>query len=72
MLTDDDMHDVWVRCPRTGGGVQTGITHTLESWAAAYLPQQILSCTACGRVHYWTKEQAWLHKRRNRPELRLV
>jgi hypothetical protein len=45
---------------------------TLEEWAALDLPQQILSCSACGRVHFWTKADAWLHKRRNRPELRVV
>jgi uncharacterized Zn finger protein len=68
----DELYEVMVRCPNTGAVVPTGMQHTLESWATVPLPQQVLSCSACGRVHYWTKAQAWLHKRRNRPELRIV
>jgi hypothetical protein len=67
----DDLYEVMIRCPRTGAAVWTSMLHTLESWAAAYQPQQVTACTSCGRVHYWTKAEAWLHKRRNRPSCEL-
>jgi hypothetical protein len=68
----DDLYEVMIRCPNTGAAVWTAILHTFDSWAVAYQPQQATACISCGRVHFWTKADAWLHKRRNRPELRVV
>lgn len=45
-------------CPATGHGVSTGI----EVLATDQLPTVTarLVCPECGRVHEWTKNEAWL------------
>jgi hypothetical protein len=68
----NDLYEVMIRCPNTGAAAPARMLHTLQSWAAVDLPQQVAACVSCGRVHFWTKADAWLHKRRNRPELRVV
>lgn len=49
---------VMIRCPATGHDVSTGIempdVEKLPSVKAKML------CPACGRVHGWTKDDAWL------------
>jgi hypothetical protein len=47
-----------INCPATGRSVSTGI----EVWATDQLPIVTAStmCPACGRVHHWTKMEAWL------------
>jgi hypothetical protein len=49
---------IMIHCPATGHGVSTGI----EVWATDQLPIVTAStlCPACGRVHHWTKNDAWL------------
>jgi hypothetical protein len=39
-----------------GAAVPTRLLHTVETWAAVDLPQQLLTCSSCGGIHYWTKE----------------
>ncbi len=49
---------IMIKCPSTGRAVSTGIeTSNLDK-----LPSVIatMKCSACGRVHEWTKDQAWL------------
>jgi hypothetical protein len=47
-----------ISCPSTGRAVSTGI----EMSGVDQLPTVIATteCSACGRVHEWTKDHAWL------------
>lgn len=47
-----------IKCPSTGRAVSTGI----ETFAVERLPIVIATakCSACGRVHEWTVNDAWL------------
>lgn len=49
---------IMINCPATGRGISTGI----EVWATDQLPIVTAStlCPACGRLHQWTKNEAWL------------
>jgi hypothetical protein len=49
---------IMIRCPATGRGVSTGI----EVCATDQLPVVTAKtrCPACGHVHLWTKNDAWL------------
>jgi hypothetical protein len=49
---------IMINCPATGREVSTGI----ETNGVKELPIVIATmvCPACGRVHEWTKDQAWL------------
>jgi hypothetical protein len=47
-----------IKCPSTGRAISTGI----EMSAVERLPIVIATakCSACGRVHEWTVNDAWL------------
>jgi hypothetical protein len=49
---------IMIACPSTGHAVSTGI----EMSGFEQLPTvtATMTCSACGRVHRWTKEDAWL------------
>jgi hypothetical protein len=49
---------IMINCPATGRDVSTGI----ETIAIEALPAVTakMVCPACGRVHDWTKADAWL------------
>ena len=49
---------IMIACPSTGRAVSTGI----ETIEVDRLPNVIATtvCSACGRVHEWTKSDAWL------------
>jgi hypothetical protein len=49
---------IMISCPSTGRPVSTGI----ETMDAERLPEVTAKtlCSACGRVHEWTKRDAWL------------
>jgi hypothetical protein len=49
---------IMVNCPSTGRAVSTGI----EMSSIEQLPTvtAITVCSVCGRVHEWTKDDAWL------------
>jgi hypothetical protein len=49
---------IMINCPATGHGVSTGI----EVCATDQLPIVTAKtvCPECGRVHQWTKNEAWL------------
>jgi hypothetical protein len=49
---------IMINCPATGHGVSTGI----EVCATDQLPIVTATtvCPECGRVHEWTKNEAWL------------
>ena len=49
---------IMINCPATGRGVSTGIeTIGIEDLPAVTAK---MVCSACGRVHDWTKADAWL------------
>ncbi len=49
---------IMIRCPSMGRAVSTGI----EVVDVEQLPIVIATtvCPACGRIHRWTKNEAWL------------
>ncbi len=49
---------IMINCPATGHGVSTGI----EVFATDQLPIVVATtvCPACGHLHEWTKNEAWL------------
>jgi endogenous inhibitor of DNA gyrase (YacG/DUF329 family) len=49
---------ITIRCPATGRDVSTGI----EMSDVEQLPgvKAKMVCPACGRVHDWTRDDAWL------------
>ena len=49
---------IMIRCPATGRPVSTGIEVVSTDQVPVVTAR--LSCPACGRVHEWTKQVAWL------------
>jgi len=49
---------IMIRCPATGRAVSTGIEVVSTDQVPVVTAR--LSCPACGRVHEWTKQAAWL------------
>jgi endogenous inhibitor of DNA gyrase (YacG/DUF329 family) len=49
---------IMINCPATGRDVSTGI----ETIGIEELPTVTakMVCPACGRIHHWTKAEAWL------------
>jgi hypothetical protein len=49
---------IMINCPATGRDVSTGI----ETIGIEELPAVTAKtvCPACGRIHHWTKAEAWL------------
>ena len=57
------MADIFVQCPRTGTHVATGLK---SEWVLlASLPRiaMPLRCPACGQMHKWSPEEAWIGPR---------
>jgi len=54
------MGDILVKCPSTHGPVPTGLKAewvVLESLPSIAIP---FTCAACGLVHTWKREEAWI------------
>ena len=49
---------IMINCPATGRGVSTGI-ETIGIEDLPLVTAKIM-CPACGRMHDWTKADAWL------------
>lgn len=50
---------VMIKCPQTGGAVETGVAMDEEAFATVTLKYD-LKCPACGSVHHWNKSDAFL------------
>jgi hypothetical protein len=49
---------IMIRCPATGRGVSTGIEVVSTDQLPVVTAEMV--CPACGSVHEWTKNTAWL------------
>jgi uncharacterized protein YbaR (Trm112 family) len=49
---------IMIRCPATGRGVSTGIEVVSTEQLPVVTGEMV--CPACGSVHEWTKNNAWL------------
>ena len=52
--------DIFVQCPRTGAAVSTGLKTewvVLRSLPSVAVP---LRCPACGQMHKWKPDDAWI------------
>jgi hypothetical protein len=61
--------DILVRCPSTGAAVATGLKTEwvlLRSLPAISIP---LRCPACGQLHKWQAQDAWIGSASLRPPL---
>ncbi len=54
------MADIFVQCPRTGAGVSTGLK---TEWVLLHSLPRIpipFRCPACGQMHKWRPQDAWI------------
>ena len=57
------MADIFVQCPRTGTQIPTGLKSewvVLNSLPRVAIP---LCCPACGQMHKWNPQDAWIGSR---------
>jgi hypothetical protein len=58
--TGPSLKSLLVRCPATSKLTDTGRIVEEKSWPTAKLKTQKFTCTHCGQVHSWTKEDVVL------------
>jgi endogenous inhibitor of DNA gyrase (YacG/DUF329 family) len=66
------MADIFVQCPRTGAPVSTGLKTEwvfLKSLPSVAVP---LRCPACGQMHKWKPDEAWIGSARQQAEPNLL
>jgi len=51
---------VMIVCPITGQRVPTGIVMDAAQFERAILDPSVVRCSACGRIHTWSKKDAEL------------
>jgi hypothetical protein len=64
--------NIFINCPTTGIPVTTGLTTrwvVFDSLPAVAVP---LCCPACGQVHNWKPQDAWICHAAHAPDLSLV
>lgn len=54
------MGTIMMQCPRTLREVSVGIETDRDSFEAMPSVQSKMTCPACGAVHVWSKDWAWL------------
>ena len=54
------MAAIVIRCPRTETEVSVGIETDEQSFAMMPARKSKMTCPACGAVHVWSKNRAWL------------
>jgi hypothetical protein len=55
------MSVVMIRCPETGEEISTGIDTDSRTFRRLPHVASRLRCPACGKVHVWMKDRAWLN-----------
>jgi hypothetical protein len=55
-----DPGTVMTTCPVTRKPVSTGIVMDKESFASSTLLNNSVSCPHCGRIHTWSKQDAYI------------
>ncbi len=53
------MSQVLITCPETGRPVYTGMNFEWSTFETLDLPEQSLKCPECGKIHAWTKSEAF-------------
>jgi len=64
--------DIFVQCPRTGAPVSTGLKTEwvlLKSLPCVAVP---LRCPACGQMHKWKPDDAWIGSARQSSDASLL
>jgi hypothetical protein len=64
--------DIFVQCPRTGAPVPTGLKTEwvlLKSLPSVAVP---LRCPACGQMHKWKPDDAWIGSARQSGDANLL
>lgn len=56
------MATVMVKCPKTGQAVSTGIGMSKEAFATTTMERNSFRCSACGGLHTWSKNDAFLQE----------
>jgi hypothetical protein len=49
-----------IKCPHTARPVDTGIEIKIQDFDTLLDVARTVECTACGMLHAWRKEDAWL------------
>jgi hypothetical protein len=55
--------EVVVKCPVTGNVIPIGMELTESAFKRATLYGNSFTCSACGQVHAWKKDDAWVRVR---------
>jgi hypothetical protein len=55
---------VMIRCPGTGKAMPTGYAMDRPTFDSNEVFDIQTKCIHCGRVHRWTKRDAWVHDER--------
>ena len=53
-------NEIAIRCPETGDVLTTGIGCDYFTFIRLPFVVSSASCPHCGKLHVWTKEEAWL------------
>jgi hypothetical protein len=62
------MPDIMIRCPTRGVEVPTGLTSEAIQFDSLYGITIPMQCPACGRMHNWRREDAWVRRDQDRRE----
>lgn len=54
------MGTIFIKCPNTGRDVPTGMGMDKGSFESGNLTNNSVGCSACGEMHIWSKEDAFL------------
>jgi hypothetical protein len=71
-LGSSALADIFVQCPRTGAPVSTGLKTEwvlLKSLPCVAVP---LRCPACGQMHKWKPDDAWIGSARQSSDANLL
>jgi hypothetical protein len=55
--------EILIRCPRTGAPVTTGLRIDWVVFSSLPPVAVPLRCPACGRIHKWKPQEAWINSK---------